>query len=224
MGCDSSVEAASKEKKLIITYFDGYGRGEPARMMLAHAKVDFVDDRVQQGKMWDDLKFTKFGGKSLPVLTVPSGKQLSQSQAVFRLIARRNGYYPSNVEVQLDHDWIIENYVDLFDPTVDATLLEQDPKAREDKQNKLFNEIWPRFIESLRPYLKGPGRFLFGDKLCEADFMVGRMYTDYIVRKDQPCFDKWRALLNKYPEFEAYGNAFTAEMKPYLDKRPFGGF
>ena len=83
---------------------------------------------------------------------------------------------------------------------------------------------WPRFLESLKPYLTSPGRFLFGDKLCEADFMVGRMYTDYIVRKDQPCFDKWRALLNKYPEFEAYGNAFTAEMKPYLDKRPFGGF
>ena len=83
---------------------------------------------------------------------------------------------------------------------------------------------WPRFLESLKPYLTSPGRFLFGDKLCLADFIVGRMYTDYISRQDQPYYSKWRALLNKYPEFEAFGNAFAAEMKPYLDKRPVRPF
>ena len=132
MGCDSSAEAASQEKKLILSYFDTYGRGEPARMMLSHAKVDFIDDRISF-KDWPGLKESKFGGTGLPVLTVPSGKQLDQSHSIFRLIARRNGYYPSNVEVQLDHDWIIENYDDVFIPTLDATVQEKDPVKREEK-------------------------------------------------------------------------------------------
>ena len=220
------------KEKPIISYFDGYGRGEPARMMFAHANVEFIDDRIQL-REWPQLKQSKFGGMSLPVITVKagageiSGKQLNQSQAVFRFIAKECGYYPNDVEMQLDHDWIIENYVDIFDPTISALgLISQlDPKLAEEKQAKLFNELWPRFIESLIPYLKkSAGRFLFVDKLTEADFMVGRMYTDYMCRQDLPCHDKWRQLLDKYPDFEAYGKAFADELKPYLDKRPHGAF
>ena len=36
MGCDSSVDAGNlKKNKLTLSYFDGFGRAEPARMMVS---------------------------------------------------------------------------------------------------------------------------------------------------------------------------------------------
>ena len=33
--------------KIVFSYFDVYGRGEPGRMMLAHAGADYVDERIK---------------------------------------------------------------------------------------------------------------------------------------------------------------------------------
>ena len=181
----------SRSKKPTLSYFNVKGRGEPARMMLAHAKVDYIDDRIEQSA-WPALKMSKFGGAGLPVLTLANGKQLCQSQAVFRLLARQYNYYPTNVDVQLAHDWVADNYVDLFGPMMSALVFEKDPAAKAEKQEKFFGTQLPTFMNQVCKYINSPGRWLFGDKICAADFMVGRVYTDYMCDPASPCHDKFR--------------------------------
>ena len=41
-----------------LTYFNGKGRAEPVRLLLAHAKVDYVDDRIE-GAQWPAIKASK---------------------------------------------------------------------------------------------------------------------------------------------------------------------
>lgn len=47
--------------------------------------------------------------------------------AVYRLIARKHGYYPSDTEQQLEHDWIVDNYNDVFAKIAPAIFFEKDP-------------------------------------------------------------------------------------------------
>ena len=49
--------------------------------------------------------------------------------------------------------------------------------------------------------------------------MCGRIYTDYMIAPTVPCYDRFREVMSKHPEFEAYGKQFAAEMSDYLAKR-----
>lgn len=218
MGCESSAETM-QGKKIVFSYFDLYGRGEPGRMMLSHAKVDFVDDRIAN-EAWPSLKGSKFGGNGLPIITLTNGKMISQSQAVYRLLGRQYGYYPTNVEIQLEHDWIADNYVDLFAKIAPAIFFEKDPVAKQKLCDDLFGNIMPNFFNAHKRYFTSPGKFLFGDTLTVADFLMGKLYTDYFNNPNCPHGEDWKKVLAGAPEFEAYGKRFSMEMAPYLAKRP----
>ena len=45
-------------KKIKFTYFSGMGRGELSRLILAHAGVDYEDDRTTFDQ-WPELKPSK---------------------------------------------------------------------------------------------------------------------------------------------------------------------
>ena len=153
-----------------------------------------------------------------------NGKKINQSLSIFRLFARQYGYWPTDVEVQIEHDWIIDNYLDLFPKIAPALIFEKDPVVKEEKQNQLFNEHLPTLLNKLNKYFKSPGRFLFGDSLMLADFIIGRIYTDYFVNPKCPCRERFTELLSRHPEFEAYGKSFSVEMASYLSKRPSHAF
>ena len=53
--------------KFTLSYFDGYGRAEPVRILLAHASVEYEDERIDL-RDWAKLKNSKFYGNSLPVV------------------------------------------------------------------------------------------------------------------------------------------------------------
>jgi hypothetical protein len=53
-----------------------------------------------------------------------------------------------------------------------------------------------------------------------ADFFIGGLYTNYINNKNVGfAKDKWATCLEKYPNFKAYGERFTAANKKRLDSR-----
>eukprot|EP00593_Proboscia_inermis_P005715 CAMPEP_0171322280 /NCGR_PEP_ID=MMETSP0816-20121228/114861_1 /TAXON_ID=420281 /ORGANISM="Proboscia inermis, Strain CCAP1064/1" /LENGTH=225 /DNA_ID=CAMNT_0011820717 /DNA_START=80 /DNA_END=757 /DNA_ORIENTATION=- len=83
----------TSQEKMILTYFDLYGRGEACRMALAHGKCDWEDNRVS-GEGWKEFKSSgKCANGQIPVLEV-DGKFLNQSEAICRFIGMKTGSYP----------------------------------------------------------------------------------------------------------------------------------
>jgi glutathione S-transferase len=67
----------------------------------------------------------------------------------------------------------------------------------------------------------GKHQFLVSDNLTTADFWVGSLYTNYFVNPNI-CFakDRWAPILDKYPNWKAYGDRFVAANDSWMQKRP----
>ena len=117
MGCaNGSATLTTEGNKCVLEYFDMHGRACSIRMLLWYAGVKYVDKRNS---------FQEFGEKkakgtylygTLPVLYMPNGIELHQSNAIMRYIARvyrgKNNeiLYPGkyNVEMSYEIDLILE--------------------------------------------------------------------------------------------------------------------
>jgi len=61
---------------------------------------------------------------------------------------------------------------------------------------------------------------LCGDDLSIADFWIGGLYTNYINNPHVGfAKESWKATLDQYPNFKAYGERFEQEMASYLKER-----
>lgn len=71
--------------KLILTYFDGPGRGEPIRLAFKIGNVDFEDKQISFGE-WPAIKPTTPAGQ-VPMLEV-DGKKYCESLAILMYACR----------------------------------------------------------------------------------------------------------------------------------------
>lgn len=80
-----------------LYYFDVYGRAEPIRMLLNHAKVEFEDIRLTEE---DFAKLKREGTVPMEFGQVPvleyEGKHYCQTQAIIRALGKFHGYYPED--------------------------------------------------------------------------------------------------------------------------------
>ncbi|GFR86158.1 glutathione S-transferase [Elysia marginata] len=83
-----AAKPSKMSSKVKITYFDLRARGELARLVMAAAKKDFEDVRVQFAD-WPKLKANSTYG-TLPVLEI-GGKEYFQGNAIATYLARENG-------------------------------------------------------------------------------------------------------------------------------------
>ena len=79
-----------------LYYFNFYARVEPIRMLLAHAKVDYEDVRVDFPD-WPALKPTMPGGQ-LPCLELDDGTKMGESMDILNFLAEKYGYLPEDPE------------------------------------------------------------------------------------------------------------------------------
>ena len=108
MGCSDSKTKESINEAIVIEYFDfAYGRCEPIRFLLSHAKVDYKFigyDLPTWKNMKAQGKSGEFGG--LPRVTT-NGEELGQSLAILRMFGAKYGYYPTN-------DWKTSFYINVI--------------------------------------------------------------------------------------------------------------
>ena len=95
-----------------VHYFDAYGRAEPIRMILSHAKVPYEDVRhskeeVQKLKDEGKLEFGK-----LPAVE-HEGKFYSETVSIVDFIGRKHGYYPEDAKEAWRVDSIVDSFRDL---------------------------------------------------------------------------------------------------------------
>ena len=122
-----------------LYYFDVYGRGEAARIMLSHAGVPFQDKRVADSE-WPTLKSQMPGG-TMPCLELSDGTKMGQSKAIMRYLGGKHGYQPHDALAAYKSDSISDAYHDFF-PLMGAPL-SCNPALKSQKIGHLFSEALP---------------------------------------------------------------------------------
>ena len=105
-----------------LYYFDLYGRAEPMRLLLTHAKAEWEDIRVT-GDSWKELKEDtdkcKFG--QVPLLE-KDGKYYAQTGAILRYLGGAHGYYPEDVELRFKVDELTDLLMSDFGTKIGQTI------------------------------------------------------------------------------------------------------
>ena len=149
-----------------LTYFDiDGGRGEPVRIALHAAGIEFEDERLsfeEFGKRRQDLRFS-----SLPVLEI-DGNPVTQSNALSRYVGKMAGLYPEDDLQALYCDEVLDALEDVNHYIVPTLFLQGDElrAARE----KLVAGWLTVYLKGLGQLLaRGGGKYFADDRLTIAD-------------------------------------------------------
>ena len=153
MGCSDSKTASGGMKSLPKVEYFGmcYGRADPIRFLLHHAKVDYEYVGYEQAQ-WGQIKGTpaagEFGG--LPKVTY-QGKEYGQSLATLRMLGAKLGYYdPKDWKKAAKIDQILDAWVDMLEKIngVNFSNASQEEKSKlVDERIKLVHEPALRVME-----------------------------------------------------------------------------
>jgi len=155
--------------KIKLTYFDiDGGRGEPVRIAMSMAGIDFEDNRFQ---------FSEFGRirTGTPLNAVPTlemdGKVYTQSNALSRYFGKQAGLYPEDQWQAFLCDEIMEALEDVMHITVRTFGLEgeQLKAARQELANGIFTKCLKLLAERLDA---SGGQYFADNRLTVADFKV----------------------------------------------------
>lgn len=196
------------------------GRAEPIRLLLNHAGVQFTDKRFNMQEWRTNKK--EMAGKKIPNLELDDGTKIGQSVAILRYLGKKYGYYPEDPLEAHKVDYLIDCYNDKF---LGIALNSALPlQLIESPFSIPSNKAIPQWLDFLEPYLDN-GKFLCGDKLTIADFLIGGLYVNTIIN-DKALFgkEKWTELMKEYPNFKNYGERFREANEQYLDARGFSKF
>ena len=154
---------------LKLTYFDfDGGRGEPIRIALHAAAMDFDDHRVsfdEFAKIRATLPFT-----CLPVLTM-DGVEVTQSNAMLRYVGKKGGLYPQDDLQALYCDETLGAVEDLLHQVVGTFGLQGD--ALKEARQKLVDGWLSVHIQGFAQLLaRGGGKYFADNRLTVADLKV----------------------------------------------------
>lgn len=152
-----------------LTYFNGRGRAELARLLFAEAGVAYEDKRLT-GEQWGSLKASgqpPFG--QLPVLQVDGETMYGQSSAISRFLARRFELFGANDLEGLQIDMIMEHVAEMTSKMVHAVFHAPEDKKAVAKE-ELLHTFLPRHLGMLSHLLKGD--YFVGQNVTVADFSV----------------------------------------------------
>ena len=205
-----------------LVYFDLHGRAAAIRMLLAHAEVEFEDERVSF-EQWGELKAAgKY--KGLPVWE-ENDKCFNESKALLRFLGTRHGYYPEDVNVAWQCDALVDYFPSAFEKFNKHYLAGVFPDEALDE----FKEACDKMMEKCETMQTSHGhKFLVRDKISICDFMIfaniaSWFLNDAFMFKDQfaPIFEELkedRKMFFKWIEYmtvEAAKHLESREAKPF---------
>src|SRR6478736_5616121 len=185
---------------ITLSYFDApTSRGEECRLALTLAGVDFHDDRIKSAD-WPARKAqTPFG--SIPVLTV-GGRQLAQSNAILRYVAREYGLESKDPWQRAQEDAVLES-------------VEEKKAAR----RALAEGPIPRWGASVEALIQGP--FFSGETIRVADLKLFMIVTwvstgviDHLpvnLLADCPKLVRLHAAVGEHPQVKAFRARYAAK-------------
>ena len=204
--------------EITLHYFDVLARGEPLRIILTYAGVEFTDHRIPFEE-WGALKtsnFAEFG--QLPALDI-DGERLVQSQSMVRYVSQKYGFYPSDIKEIYQVESICDLKEDIYNALV-TNLYKNNVEALE----KFATETAPQVLGYLNKRLEknhdGEG-FFVGDRITIADFQVFQIVHDYFLAPNHK--EKHEHLVDTYaPKVKALVHRIiesSPTLKTYLENR-----
>lgn len=127
------------------------------------------DHVATQAKSAEDGGFSRFPGGSLPVLTLPDGRVVTQSWAILRFVGGKAGLVPEDPIQQLSLDEAAGVCGDIMDKAPqDSDKAALKPKREEFAQGRL--KMYMKHLQQMVTSSDGP--FLLGGKISVGDLII----------------------------------------------------
>ncbi|KAJ2801353.1 hypothetical protein H4R20_003708 [Coemansia guatemalensis] len=209
--------AAANAPSYTLRYFKVIGRGEPIRLLLTAANVEWTEEHPK----WPQEKSNQPFG-TLPVLIEKrtDGSPdfvICESGSIERYLARIYGFLPADLKQAALQEQVRDQVTDV----VTAFVGYMEAASEEDKKAKLesFDELLDRFMTVQTKHIQSNGNTgrLFGDSLSYADILT---YVFYKIMGIE--FAKYKPEIMDYlkpkltPEIIKF--IFTVEAEPKLAK------
>eukprot|EP00743_Colponemidia_sp_Colp-15_P000179 GILK01000206.1.p1 GENE.GILK01000206.1~~GILK01000206.1.p1 ORF type:complete len:223 (-),score=42.06 GILK01000206.1:103-735(-) len=201
-----------------LTYFNGRGLAELARLVFAAAGVEFEDNRIEQDK-WPAVKAElPLPFKQVPILET-KGQVLAQSNTIAKYLAREFNLYPTeNLQIARE-EMILDGLADANTAFM-RSRYEEDSARKQTFLDKALNEVVPRILTGLEGLLEannGGNGFFVGDSLTLADlalqvFIYNNFVTENRMDSLQSVAPKLKALYERVVE--------VPNVKRWLAMRP----
>nr|3I69_A Chain A, Glutathione S-transferase A1 [Homo sapiens]3I69_B Chain B, Glutathione S-transferase A1 [Homo sapiens]3I69_C Chain C, Glutathione S-transferase A1 [Homo sapiens]3I69_D Chain D, Glutathione S-transferase A1 [Homo sapiens]3I69_E Chain E, Glutathione S-transferase A1 [Homo sapiens]3I69_F Chain F, Glutathione S-transferase A1 [Homo sapiens]3I69_G Chain G, Glutathione S-transferase A1 [Homo sapiens]3I69_H Chain H, Glutathione S-transferase A1 [Homo sapiens]3I6A_A Chain A, Glutathione len=177
-----------------LHYFNGRGRMESTRWLLAAAGVEFEEKFIKSAEDLDKLRndgYLMF--QQVPMVEI-DGMKLVQTRAILNYIASKYNLYGKDIKERALIDMYIEGIADLGEMII---MLPFCPPEEKDAKLALIKEkIKNRYFPAFEKVLKSHGQdYLVGNKLSRADIhLVELLY--YVEELDS-------SLISSFPLLKA---------------------
>ncbi|XP_069873398.1 glutathione S-transferase A2-like [Dipodomys merriami] len=208
--------------KPVLHYFNGRGRMESIRWLLAAAGVEFEEKFIESPEDLDKLR----NDGSLMFQQVPmvemDGMKLVQSRAILNYIATKYNLYGKDAKERALIDMYTEGVADLGEMLMTLPLTPSD--QREAKIALIKDRTKNRYLVTFEKVLKSHGQdYLVGNRLSRADIhMVELLY--YIEELDAsllagfPLLQALKTRISNLPNVKKFLQP-GSQRKPPLDEK-----
>jgi len=195
-----------------LTYFNGRGRGEPARLLFEYAGVKYEDNRIEDA-IWPALKpSTPFG--QLPVLEIDGKVMIAQAKAICRYLGHEFNLVPKDHIEAARADMLVDGNGDVT-THYDLWYYEEDPVKKPEVWKKLETEHIVPFADRCEKFLTSTGTGYFVNKtITWADIFLFDFYHD--------AKSKTPHLFKSHPKLTEFIDKIASQpkIKAWLEKRP----
>jgi len=196
-----------------IYYFPVRGRGDFIRYILHYADIPY-EEVVTKFEDWRTEWKDKMPMGVIPVLELEDGRQLSQSLAIGRYLAKKHGLVS-------DDDWenawgdqlvgaIEDIYPRYYGPYVRATLIEKSEEKQKAAWEEMKTNGLPPLFGKLESFL-GDKIWFCGKKIHWADLVIAEfvdrietLFEKGFVAKNYPHLYAHRQRVNELPQIKKY--------------------
>ncbi|XP_024413537.2 glutathione S-transferase A2 [Desmodus rotundus] len=160
-----------------LHYFNGRGRMEPIRWLLAAAGVEFEETFLEAP---EDLEKLRNDGylmfQQVPMVEI-DGMKLVQTRAILNYIATKHNLYGKDIKERALIDMYSEGVADLYEMIMLFPLCPPDQKGA--KMAQIKERTTNRYFPAFEKVLKSHGQdYLVGNRLSKADIhLVELIYT-----------------------------------------------
>ncbi|KAM4693924.1 glutathione S-transferase 3-like [Discoglossus pictus] len=200
-----------------LYYFDGRGKMESIRWLLAAVGVEFEEEYLETREQYEAL----LQDGSLPFQQVPmveiDGRKLVQTKAILQYIAAKHNVYGKDMTERVLIDMYVEGATDLMNIMMLHPFL-----MPEDKQKHIgiiVDKAKNRYFPVYEKVLKDHGQnFLVGDQFSFADVQL----IEVILMVEEKCAN----ILSDFPLLQAFKEriseipAIKAFLQPGSKRKP----